>query len=215
MNPQDVPSPIDLRLMEDAVEWERTAMQRPFREDFFAAIVERLKRRGRPELSILELGSGPGFFAAYLLTALPKARISLLDFSSAMQELAGKRLAPFGERVRFIHRNFKEPGWSDGLGTYDAVVTIQAVHELRHKRYAEALHRHVKGLLDEHGCYLVCDHYFGEDGQQNDQLYMSRAEQGTCLASAGYDVAEVMIRGGRSLYECRPTTGDSGSGAMA
>ena len=32
----DVPSPIDLRQMSDALEWERTAnLKRPWRSDFF------------------------------------------------------------------------------------------------------------------------------------------------------------------------------------
>jgi SAM-dependent methyltransferase len=196
----EVPTPIDFRLMGDCLEWESKAMARPFRLDFFEAITNRLRKLNVSELSILELGSGPGFLALYILETLPEVQISLLDFSPAMHELAGKRLATYVERVKFVERNFKEVDWAEGLGTYDVVVTIQSVHELRHKLYAEALHRQVKTLLKEQGCYLVCDHYFGEDGLQNDQLYMTRDEQRSCLASAGYKVTDVLVKGGRSLY---------------
>lgn len=200
MNIVEVPTPIDFMLMRDCLEWESKAMTRPFRLEFFEAITNQLRKLNVSELNILELGSGPGFLALYILERLPGVKISLLDFSPAMHELAGKRLTAYIERIKFVERNFKDIDWAVGLGTYDVVVTIQSVHELRHKLYAEALHRKVKPLLKEQGCYLVCDHYFGEDGLQNDQLYMTRDEQRLCLASAGYKVTDVLIKGGRSLY---------------
>ncbi len=196
----EVPSPIDLRLMRDAVEWERTAMDRPYREDFFEAITNQLRVSNKPAPTILELGSGPGFLALHILRALPEAKIVLLDFSRAMHDLAARRLAHFVDRVTFIERNFKAPHWGEGLGTHDAVVTIQAVHELRHKDYAKAFHYEVKGLLSPQGQYLVCDHHFGDGGLRNDQLYMTIDEQRVCLRSAGYEVADMLIKGGRALY---------------
>jgi SAM-dependent methyltransferase len=196
----EVPTPIDFRLMDACQEWESKAMARPFRLDFFEAITSQLRKIDATELNILELGSGPGFLALYILERVPTVRLSLLDFSPAMHHLARKRLADYANRVEYIERNFKEPGWVAGLGTFDVVVSIQAVHELRHKLYAEALHRQVRNVLIEQGCYLVCDHYFGEDGLQNDQLYMTRDEQRNCLASAGFKVTDLLIKGGRSLY---------------
>lgn len=196
----DVPSPIDLRLMSDALEWERTAMLRPFREDFFDAFTEQLANLAKPNLKILELGSGPGFLAHYILSRLPAASMALLDFSSAMHELARNRLSNLIERVDFIERDFKAPDWEIGLGKYDAVITNQAVHELRHKYYAKTFHRQVKTLIKENGIYLCCDHYAGEDGMKNDQLYMSLDEQRASLQSADFDVVDILIKGGRALY---------------
>lgn len=195
----EIPSPIDLRLMRDAREWERTAMSRPYREEFFEAITKQLQNAGSPEQSILELGSGPGFLALFMLSRLPSVTLHLLDFSPAMHELAKARLAPFAERVTFVERDFKCTDWSEGLGMFDAVVTVQAVHELRHKFHADGLHRGVKGLLKAHGQYLVCDHYFGEDGMKNDQLYMSIDEQRSSLVGAGFEVSEVLVKDGRAL----------------
>jgi len=42
MIPADVPCPIGLQDMNDAKEWERTAMLRPFREDFFQAFTNEI-----------------------------------------------------------------------------------------------------------------------------------------------------------------------------
>jgi predicted methyltransferase len=70
-----------------------------------------------------------------------------------------------------------------------------------HKSYASQLHEQVRKILKPGGVYLVCDHFFGEDGQKNDQLYMSAEEQEKALSSAGFLKAEqIMLKGGLVLY---------------
>ncbi len=199
--PIDVPSPIDLTSPEAAAEWERTAMEkRPWRVEFFDCFASEIgKLRG--EVAILELGSGPGFLANHLLSRLPLAHMTLLDFSPAMHALAKARLGSLAARATFVLADFKTPDWSSGLGKFDFVVTHQAVHELRHKRHASSLHRQVKPLLLGTGAYLVCDHYAGEDGMRNDRLYMSVDEQRQALLAAGFPhVAEIKRKGGLVLH---------------
>lgn len=202
MNTEDVPSPIDLRLPRDAAEWAATAMsKRPWRAEFFARMEQEIAAAVPPARGILELGSGPGFLAQYLLQNLPGVSYVMLDFSAAMHQLARQRLGKLAERAQFVERDFKQAGWSEGLGVFDCVVTMQAVHELRHKRYAPALHAAVRGLLAPGGRYLVCDHYFGPDGMQNDRLYMTVDEQRAALAEAGFRTVEELLRkGGMTLH---------------
>ena len=117
-----------------------------------------------------------------------------------MHELAKKRLSNFLQRTEFVERDFKQQNWNIGLGKFNAVITLQAVHELRHKRYATEFHKQVRPLLKENGVYLFCDHYFGADAIQNNQLYMSLAEQHQSLEHAGFVYTEVLKKGGRALY---------------
>ena len=196
----DVPSPIDLREMTDARQWADEAMvKRPWRTEFFAAFAEQLEA-GRAR-RVLELGSGPGFLAEYLLGALPGIDYVALDFSPAMHALAEERLGDASHRVRFVERSFREVSWTAGLGVFDHVVTNQAVHELRHKRHTRALHEQVLGLLAPGGRYLVCDHFAGVGGMSNDQLYMSIEEQRVALAEAGFTRVEpVLLKRGLMLY---------------
>lgn len=176
-------------------------MLRPFRKDFFEAFREELARTGLQNLQVLELGSGPGFLAEYLLSRIPALSITLLDYSPAMHMLAQRRLAPWADRVEFLERDFSQPDWLEDLGAYDAVITLQAIHELRHKRHAAGFHRQVASLLPRsNGLYLACDHYCGADAMQNAELYMSLDEQMAALESAGFTVNEVMVKGGRALY---------------
>lgn len=201
----DIPSPIDLRLMRDAREWEETAMsKRPWRTEFFEAFASEIRSLGPNGQRILELGSGPGFLAEHLLLReVPSIEYVALDFSQAMHDLAAQRLGPLGTRVhvQFVERSFREPGWSDGLGQFGCVLTNQAVHELRHKRHAAELHRQVRSLLMPGGVYLVCDHFAGEGGMSNEQLYMSVAEQAAALEAGGFaKVEQVLLKGGLVLH---------------
>lgn len=201
IEPIDVPSPIDLKDMGDALEWERTAMLRPFREEFFEAFYRQLLAIEKPNLQVLELGSGPGFLAHYILTRAPGINYTLLDFSTAMHTLAKRRLASVERaNTQYLECDFKDPNWTQNLGKVDAIVTNQAVHELRHKRYAADFFLQLSALLKPNGVLLYCDHYFGHDGSSNDQLYMSLEEQRTVLLSVGFEASEILVKGGRALY---------------
>jgi SAM-dependent methyltransferase len=157
--PHDVPSAIDLRTEKDAREWAASAMsKRPWRAVFFQRFVQELRSLEMRPLQILALGSGPGFLARCILDAIPTALYAMLDFSPAMHGLARERLAPHIGRTRQLLADFKDDGWTVGLGEFDAIVTHQAVHELRHKKHATTLHRSARTLLRPRGVYLVSDH---------------------------------------------------------
>jgi SAM-dependent methyltransferase len=199
----DVPSPIDLCQMEEARLWADSALvKRPWRTEFFAAFASAIAPEGAGKACrVLELGSGPGFLAAHLLNALPAMTYVALDFSNAMHELASERLVSFAHRVQFVERSFREPNWSQGLGWFQYVVTNQAIHELRHKRHAPTLHAQAREVLVAGGSYLVCDHFVGEGGMSNDQLYMTVAEQMTALRVAGFTgIEQLLLKGGMVLH---------------
>lgn len=198
----DVPSPVDLRAMHDALEWEQAAMvKRPWRSDIFERFVMEARYMQRPVKKMLELGSGPGFLADRMLAALPQMEMTLLDNSAAMHQLARSRLGSLAKRAVFVERSFRESGWLEGLGAFDCIVTNQAVHELRHKRHAAGLHSQVRSVLNPGGIYLVCDHFYGEGGMANNQLYMTVTEQKEALLSAGFTrVDEVVQLKGMVLF---------------
>lgn len=80
-NEEDVPSPTDLRHPEDAREWERTAPARPGRAEVFEAFGRELAALGKRPLAVLELGSGPGFLAAYLMLSATTATVRASETS--------------------------------------------------------------------------------------------------------------------------------------
>jgi SAM-dependent methyltransferase len=199
----DVPSPIDLRQMEDAREWANSALsKRPYRTEFFSQFASAISAQSENRAaSVLELGAGPGFLAKHLLTALPLIDYVALDFSVAMHQLALERLGALAQRVQFLERSFRDPDWFHSLAQFNYVVSNQAVHELRHKQYAPALHQQVRALLVEGGSYLVCDHFAGEGGMSNYELYMTAEEQKAALLAAGFTkVEQLLLKGGLVLH---------------
>jgi SAM-dependent methyltransferase len=190
--------------MEEARQWSSTTTERrPWRLDLFAASVAHIGAATNGKACrVLELGSGPGVLAQRLLSEIPAIEYVGLDFSGAMHDLARERLGPMSARATFIERDLKQPEWWTGLGSsFDFVVTHQAVHELRHKRHAPLLHSQVKNTLSSGGSYLVCDHFLGEGGMSNDQLYMTVAEQRDALLAGGFNnVSQVLLKGDLVLH---------------
>jgi SAM-dependent methyltransferase len=199
----DVPSPIDFHDAAQARAWETdTIARRPWRPEFFAAFASALSARFRNEFRVLELGSGPGHLAKVILAAREGADYCALDFSEAMHALARERLGQLASRVDFITADFRAPDWPQKLPRFDAVVTIQAAHELRHKRHLPKLLEQVREVLKPAGVFLYCDHY--AEGGQNPDLMLKREEQPRALEAAGFcDIVLLLDKGGMALYSAR------------
>src|SRR5438874_11029361 len=162
MNPRDVPSPIDFHDPAQARAWmERTAAIRPWRPEFFRAFSVALNARSSHPLRILELGSGPGQLAAAVLKNCRVSQYVALDFSAAMHDLAREQLGPLAAKVKFVERDFRVPEWNAALGKFDAMLTLQAAHETRHRDRLPGLLQRARASLKAGGLLLYCDHYRG------------------------------------------------------
>lgn len=184
----DVPIRVDFRIAETARTWvEDTRIRRPYRPRFFAAFCAALA--GRAQLRILELGSGPGQLAREIVGNADVAQYLALDFSEAMHALAAEHLGALRDRVAFVIRDFRDEDWPRGLGPFDAVVTMQAAHETRHKRHLIPLLSRARSVLAPGGLLLYADHYLTpETGYP--ALAPAREDQPRALERAGFvDVA--------------------------
>lgn len=201
----DIPGKIDFRKPAQARAWaEEANVKRPWREEFFHLFARELLSIGADELSVIELGSGPGFLAQEILQALPHVDYTALDFSKAMHSLARERLGRLSGGVRFVEANFKQPNWNIGLPIFDAVISMQSVHEVRHKKRIPALYAAVRKLLHKHGVFLVCDHYAGEDGSTDHDLHMTIEEHEEALRNTGFsEVTLLLKKGGLAMWRAR------------
>ena len=208
-SPPDVPSPIDFRKTEDARDWAKSATEkRPWRTEFFRSVVQELLQLNAEGLSVLELGSGPGFLARHLLESSPSLKYVAIDFSPAMHTLAKEHLGALADRVQFLEADFKASDWSAGLATFDAVVSVQAVHELRHKRHAPSLYRAVRLLLRSGGIFLMCDHFVGQGGMSDAALCMTPEEHERALRAGGFGQVDMLLRkGGLVLFRAASRPG--------
>ena len=181
---EDLPIRVDFRDPATARTWiEETRIKRPDRPRFFAAFCAALARR--PRLRILELGSGPGQLAREILTHCDVQAYVALDFSPAMHAIAAEYLGELANRVTFVTRDFREPTWPVDLGTFDAVVTLQAAHETRHKRHLVPLLERARTVIAPGGALLYADHYLTPESKLPG-LSPAREDQPLALERAGF-----------------------------
>jgi SAM-dependent methyltransferase len=186
----DLPIRVDFRDPATARAWiEDTRVRRPYRPRFFAAFCAALA--ARPRLRILELGSGPGQLAREILVHCDVQRYVALDFSPAMHEIAAEHLGELAGRGTFVIRDFREPAWPGGLGAFDAVVTLQAAHETRHRRHLVPLLERARTVVAPGGVLLYADHYLTPDTKLP-ALLPARVDQPLALERAGF--VDVQLR---------------------
>ncbi len=190
---------------------ERALLTLPQRLAFFdaiAAVAAEAAAVAGPEVRVLELGSGPGFLAERLLDRCPISSYWLFDFAPLMHELARDRLAKFGARAVFVDGDFSQPEWQQALEPerFELVVSVQAVHELRHASRATDFYRRAASLLRPRGILAVCDLLKRTDDDR--PLFLTAAEQLGALRSAGLGAPRVALADARlGLFVARAPGG--------
>lgn len=113
-------------------------------------------------LRILDLGGGWGPVTRHLLARFPAARATILDYSAPMLAEARARLAPLGDRVRFLTGDLSQPGALNAAGgaaggPFQAVVSSSCLHNLRPTERIPVLYREIRGAVAPGGCFLNLD----------------------------------------------------------
>ena len=160
MSVQEVPSDHDFFDPAYVKHWSDSITRyRPERKKLFKAFAAEAARMKKRALSVFELGCGPGFLAEALLENCAIARYTLVDFSPEMLKLSRSRLEKFTDQVVFIQADFKKENWTDAVPPgFDLIVSLQAVHELRHASRIPTLYFQLYELLVSGGKILICDH---------------------------------------------------------
>jgi SAM-dependent methyltransferase len=144
----------------------------------------------------------PGYLAELVLESCPNVEsYTLLDVSEHMLAMSLERLSKF-EAARFVEVDFKTADLYHALSPpYAAVLAMQAVHEIRHKRHVPGLYRQIRDLLEPDGLLAVCD------GTPRDtavlwqvSLCMTVDEQLDAFASAGFTEARIEEEIGAMIF---------------
>ena len=109
-------------------------------------------------LRILELGSGPGYLAEQICARVDVALVHRGRHLSLHAHDTRARLAPWEPLIELVEVDYREPGWERTIGdSYDAAVTLQAVHEFRRADLIPGLYRSTLTRLRPGGVFLVAD----------------------------------------------------------
>jgi len=172
-----------------------------------------VSKLGLRHLKVLELGSGPGMLAEQILRRCLSVRVyTLLDFSEPMLAVSREQLAEFAARLRLVRADFRDDDWMAQVGRVDAVLSMQAVHEVRHKRHVAVLYEKVRSVLEPGGLMLICDHLPGENADpRRSALYMTSDEQLAAFNIAGLRKATVhFVANGMALYKAYAPESEAG-----
>jgi SAM-dependent methyltransferase len=196
--PGDVPTDHRWLSEEYVAEWAATANDAPHRAAIFDAFVSQLRALAAGgEIRVFELGSGPGYLAEQICTGVRVASYHAVDISPQMHAIARSRLEPWKGRVEFVEVDFRVAGWQRALDqSFDAAVTLQAVHELRHADLIPDLYRSVSTRLRPGGVFLVADLVNGPELEPRAHQ-LTVAEHLRTLTDAGFVHAECVVDLGR------------------
>jgi len=156
--------PTDVQPQRGGYHWQAPEMVPPDVPDMEAEHVERacelrvLRRMlplppDRPS-RFVDLGSGPGTIAAWLLKSFPHSTALCVDFAEGRIDVGRRYMVPFGDRCRFAAGDLNHLAWEGDLdATFDAVVSGYAIHHVSDER-KRALYREIHDHLAPGGAFM-------------------------------------------------------------
>lgn len=123
----------------------------PCFDDFYRLPIEALDFEGNAPC-VLDIGSGTGLFAAFLLEKYPDARLTLIDLAEGMLAVARERFSK-NPNVEYIAADYTAHAFAE---SYDIIISALSIHHLAAKE-KEALYQKCFGLLKPDGVFVNAD----------------------------------------------------------
>ena len=191
----------DVRTDAEARSWEaRLNRERPQRQEVAAWIARKINVNSAGSPRVVELACGAGFLAEVLKRQLSAVRYCGFDLSPHLLEFAQQRLEDVpGERrdgsaLQFHCENLVNDEWTAQLaemgwsGKVDAVVSIQALHDLGDLAQQMQVLKKVHGLLRKGGLLAYGDLLLDTENPHSSRY--SRAEHEEMLRACGFSLPE-------------------------
>ena len=138
--------------------WASSFEVTPERLNCFKHMGDKIELKLNTRSYILELGSGPGYFASYILKRFPKVSYVCMDYSASMIDIARSNLKEFGDRVTFIQVDLRSRNWIDGITQrFSAIASTWALHDLESREYTSQVYAQARILLEDAGVFINSD----------------------------------------------------------
>ncbi len=121
-------------------------------------IADLLNQSGGQGLHVLELCTGPGKLAATILQRAPIAEYVGVDVSAASLAYAAQRVQGQDAVTSWLEADLNQDGWLEEVaGPFDAVVSLQSVHDLGGETEVARIYTVARRLLTEAGVFVNAD----------------------------------------------------------
>jgi len=191
----------DIRTDSEARSWEaRLNRERPQRMEVAAWICSRIVSSPASSPRVVELACGAGFLAEFLQRRLPNVRYCGFDLSPNLLEFARRRLEAIlseqgkASTVQFCCANLVDDDWTARLveigwaGEVDAVVSIQALHDLGELPQQKQVLKQAHSMLRKGGLLAYGDLLFDDQSPHSSRYSVREHEE--MLQSCGFSVTE-------------------------
>ncbi|OXM84819.1 class I SAM-dependent methyltransferase [Paenibacillus rigui] len=118
--------------------------------------------------SILDLGAGTGLFSRMVLEKYPAARLTLVDLSESMLDVARQRFQQH-PHVQYIVADYSSCSFP---ASYDIVISSLSIHHLTHPDKRQLFVK-IYGMLNEGGIFVNADQVQGRS-DSTDAYYRQR-----------------------------------------
>lgn len=133
------------------------------RLQLFDMILGAVDALGKPAAHVVELGTGPGYMARYILERNADISFEALDFSSEFMDIARETIGDLGDRVSFTKADLMDQSWPQRLSrTPDAIISTWTLHDLQSQKavadvYARCFETLPKGGVLANGDFIKPD----------------------------------------------------------
>jgi tRNA (cmo5U34)-methyltransferase len=135
----------------------------PYYREQNQAMMDLIPFEGNARIRALDLGTGTGVLADFILRRYPMAEVTVLDLAENMLAAARERLATFAERVTFQRGDFSRDEFGFG---YDLILSGLSIHHLEDLAKKD-LYRRIYQALNPGGLFLNRDMVRGATDRLN------------------------------------------------
>lgn len=148
---------------------ERVVRIVPYYKDMLEALVAAVPfSPGRP-VRVADLGCGTGTISYLIKKRFPKARITCVDLSQNMLDIAAKKLKG-SKGTEFVLADLTKYGFD---GKYDAIVSSLALHHISPGRDKYKIYEKICSALKKGGVFINADIIVSEDSVFQ-QIYLQK-----------------------------------------
>ncbi|QGG46750.1 class I SAM-dependent methyltransferase [Heliorestis convoluta] len=124
--------------------------------DDFYTIAATVARTNKKSPNILDLGAGTGLLSSKIVERYPDARLTLIDLSDKMLEVAKERLQEY-ENITYIVNDYTKHAYTS---KFDIIVSSLSIHHLSDEE-KKKLYQDVYKMTDKGGCFINADQVLG------------------------------------------------------
>lgn len=130
----------------------------PFYSEIYNILMDSIPFYKNMPINILDIGCGTGTFAKIIKEHFPQAKITCLDFSKNMIEVAKEKLIDFRKDINFLVGDFN---YLDIDSEYDVIVSSFALHHIQSDEEKRTLYNNIYRALNKNGVFFTADIVLG------------------------------------------------------